>query len=75
MDLTSAILSKINQVSIPFKRESGAKVLSLNIRQKTLFVSIPFKRESGAKVKINFLAVFDYELFQFPSNGKVEPKS
>ena len=38
-----------NTVSIPFKRESGAKVrYSLKLILITM-VSIPFKRESGAK--------------------------
>ena len=39
-------------------------------------VSIPFKRESGAKDRLNYTDVVDtLRGFQFPSNGKVEPKS
>ena len=37
------------EVSIPFKRESGAKVGRSNITGGVSEVSIPFKRESGAK--------------------------
>ena len=38
-------------------------------------VSIPFKRESVAKVYMLVANVLAIVLFQFPSNGKVEPKS
>ena len=36
-------------VSIPFKRESGAKVFQRKNASRCTKVSIPFKRESGAK--------------------------
>ena len=39
-------------------------------------VSIPFKRESGAKDGKNDIVIeFISNAFQFPSNGKVEPKN
>ena len=38
------------------------------------YVSIPFKRESGAKEYMRAYLFRDIK-FQFPSNGKVEPKS
>ena len=63
-------------VSIPFKRESGSKVdrmVQLNIL--TARVSIPFKRESGSKDHSLRVAWQEANKFQFPSNGKADPKS
>ena len=66
-------------VSIPFKRESGSKVDAPHISfNATTAVSIPFKRESGSKEKKRLVkmanGVDKVILFQFPSNGKADPK-
>ena len=42
--------AEVKEVSIPFKRESGDKVLNATkMKTKIYHVSIPFKRESGYK--------------------------
>ena len=61
-------------VSIPFKRESGSKVYTLVTKKRVSTVSIPFKRESGSKVDEITVKTGEV-LFQFPSNGKADPKS
>ena len=96
------MLQLMRLVSIPFKRESGSKVVTRtrNRGSCTRFqfpsngkadpkvdphrphphrhspkVSIPFKRESGSKgmQRDNFNGVC-HPTFQFPSNGKADPK-
>ena len=63
------------EVSIPFKRESGSKVEEEEAGSAGFFgVSIPFKRESGSKVGIGVLITMIGQEFQFPSNGKADPK-
>ena len=48
--------------------------IAIEIREK---VSIPFKRESGSKGEreIAFAMAQEAALFQFPSNGKADPKA
>ena len=64
-------------VSIPFKRESGSKVQSERDERvlTMLIVSIPFKRESGSKADVAIAQYVTAVAFQFPSNGKADPKS
>ena len=64
-------------VSIPFKRESISKGLPLFwFPAFWRYVSIPFKRESISKgIRISRLGDFWQSMFQFPSNGKVYPKT
>ena len=62
-------------VSIPFKRESISKETFSGSPLANRLVSIPFKRESGSKVlDILLLTMRCMKLFQFPSNGKADPK-
>ena len=62
-------------VSIPFKRESISKdTPRASLRKPLSRVSIPFKRESISKGRQIYGAVKPC-VFQFPSNGKVYPKS
>ena len=69
-------LKRRRKVSIPFKRESGSKVWFGLIRKSRVLVSIPFKRESGSKVEAGFVVDGTrHTEFQFPSNGKADPKS
>ena len=63
------------QVSIPFKRESVSKEHNKKCHSHFIRrVSIPFKRESVSKVRCETDRVSE-DMFQFPSNGKVYPKS
>ena len=64
-------------VSIPFKRESRSKDgYRSHISPTVQLVSIPFKRESRSKVYKGENASHLWEPleFQFPSNGKADPK-
>ena len=63
------------QVSIPFKRESGSKELLHALKHvNSITVSIPFKRESGSKDNLPVRTSERENQFQFPSNGKADPK-
>ena len=63
------------KVSIPFKRESGSKDRTAwGISWCGIQVSIPFKRESGSKDMIRVSHPDRKNMFQFPSNGKADPK-
>ena len=45
------------KVSIPFKRESGAKANTRSSQYSSTLVSIPFKRESVAKDQCSMIPV------------------
>ena len=64
------------EVSIPFKRESGAQDGAGRLDTEDLIklaVSIPFKRERGSQVAPVCVHA-DITLFQFPSNGNADRK-
>ena len=63
-------------VSIPFKREKADPKLNRTARLGfgSIFVSIPFKRESRSKVFVRASDKIFARMFQFPSNGKADPK-
>ena len=68
----------IKRVSIPFKRESLSKVPTTCVwigMPGRGGVSIPFKRESLSKDMQPKRDATIYGKFQFPSNGKVYPKT
>ena len=67
---------KSETVSIPFKRESVSKGESYDTIEECNRVSIPFKRESVSKVPKTLTTLTrPPKPFQFPSNGKVYPKT
>ena len=67
-------LRLIQNVSIPFQRESISKVQYLFFMQPCRWVSIPFQRESISKVYQHVIHRRIQWLFPFPSNGKAYPK-
>ena len=65
-------------VSIPFKREgvSKASFHLISPIPHLIGVSIPFKREGVSKAPLaGMIQKQNVTVFQFPSNGKVYPKS
>ena len=69
----------MNEVSIPFKRESGAKVdrgwTPEKVSRKIGFNSLQTGKWSQSKFFDIFMPNSIVPKFQFPSNGKVEPKN
>ena len=68
-------LSRTQQVSIPFKRESVSKgnQWMKNIRIALGMFQFPSNGKAYPKIDLSIMEVGDVE-FQFPSNGKAYPK-
>ena len=63
----------LDQVSIPFERESVFRLAQENgLKVQHVFrVSIPFERESVFRLQLGSMSHDDLHKFQFPSSGKV----
>ena len=76
-DINATLSAGGDNVSIPFKRESGYKVEiaddDLDMNWADLF-QFPSNGKADTKIVGSYTREDEYPLFQFPSNGKADPK-